>query len=79
MLKGKTALITGSTSGIGLGVARTLAAEGANVVLNGFGDAEEMERIRKEMAETHTSKSGCGRPRRKLRIMPIATKTAPPM
>ena len=39
MLKGKTALITGSTSGIGLGIAKALAAQGAKVVLNGFGDA----------------------------------------
>ena len=40
MLKGKTALVTGSTSGIGLGVALCLARQGANIVLNGFGDAE---------------------------------------
>ena len=40
MLKGKTALITGSTSGIGLGMAQCLARQGANVVLNGFGDAQ---------------------------------------
>lgn len=39
-LKGKTALVTGSTSGIGLGIALSLARQGANIVLNGFGDAE---------------------------------------
>ena len=40
MLKNKTALVTGSTSGIGLGIAKSLARQGANIVLNGFGDAE---------------------------------------
>ena len=40
MLKGKTALVTGSTSGIGLGIAKVLAQQGANIVLNGFGDHE---------------------------------------
>src|SRR5436305_13337036 len=40
MLKGKTALVTGSTSGIGLGLAKALARQGANIVLNGFGDVE---------------------------------------
>jgi len=45
-LKGKIALVTGSTSGIGLGIARAFASEGANVMLNGFGDAAEIEKIR---------------------------------
>ena len=50
MLKGKTALITGSTSGIGLAIARAMAGEGANVVLNGFGDKAEIETLRAELA-----------------------------
>ncbi len=46
MLKGKTALITGSTSGIGLGVAQGFAAQGINIVMNGFGDQDEIEKER---------------------------------
>jgi len=53
MFIGKTALVTGSTSGIGLGIAQTLAAQGASVILNGFGDTQELERLRAGMAERH--------------------------
>jgi len=50
-LKGKTAIVTGSTSGIGLAYARAFAAEGANVVINGFGDADAIETARAELEQ----------------------------
>ena len=50
MLKGKNAVITGSTSGIGLGIAEGFAKEGINLVLNGFGDAAEIEKLRAGLA-----------------------------
>ena len=53
MLKGKSALITGSTSGIGLSIATALAAEGCNVMLNGLGDAAEIEALRAGLADAH--------------------------
>jgi len=53
VLKGKTAVITGSTSGIGLTIANGLAAEGANIVLNGFGDAAAIERARAAIESDH--------------------------
>lgn len=50
MLKGKAAVVTGSTSGIGLGIARALAGAGCHVMLNGFGEAKEIERERTQIA-----------------------------
>ena len=54
-LTGKTALVTGSTSGIGLAIARALAGEGARVILNGFGDAGEIEKLKAELGATHSA------------------------
>jgi 3-hydroxybutyrate dehydrogenase len=53
MLQGKTAVVTGSTSGIGLGIADALAAAGCDVMLNGFGEPPAIERLRTGLAERH--------------------------
>ncbi len=53
MLSKKVALVTGSTSGIGLGIARALAQQGADIMLNGFGDAAAIAQLQKELASAH--------------------------
>ncbi|MBY0356073.1 MAG: SDR family NAD(P)-dependent oxidoreductase, partial [Rickettsiales bacterium] len=53
MLKGKSAIVTGSTSGIGLGIAHVLASHGANLVINGFGDAASIEAERVGIEKKH--------------------------
>jgi NADP-dependent 3-hydroxy acid dehydrogenase YdfG len=67
MIQGKVAIVTGSTSGIGLAVARQLARAGARVVLNGFGDSAEIEKLRESLAAefgvpVRYSKADMGKP-----------------
>jgi 3-hydroxybutyrate dehydrogenase len=57
MLKGKSALVTGSTSGIGLAIARALAAQGANITINGFGDKAAIEKERASLEKDFAVKS----------------------
>lgn len=57
MLKGKNAIVTGSTSGIGLGIAHALAAQGANMMINGFGEAAAIEKERKALETTYGVKA----------------------
>ena len=80
MLKGKAALVTGSTSGIGLGIAEAFAREGANIVLNGFGDPAEIERLRGDLAKRHGVKvlyqgADMSRPEAVAQMMQAAAET----
>jgi 3-hydroxybutyrate dehydrogenase len=56
MLKGRSAIVTGSTSGIGLGIAQALAAQGANVLLNGFGNVPEIKKLAAKMEAEYAVK-----------------------
>jgi 3-hydroxybutyrate dehydrogenase len=58
VLQGKAAVVTGSTSGIGLGIATALAAQGSAIMLNGFGDTGAIERLTRDLAERHGVKVG---------------------
>ena len=60
MLQGKTAIVTGSTSGIGLAIAEALAAAGCNLMLNGFGDPGEIEKLRAGIAQRHRIEAAYG-------------------
>lgn len=79
ILKGKTALVTGSTSGIGLGIARSLAAAGANIVVNGFGDSAEIHALRASMEQefgiqTSYSDADMSKPEQITAMMEAATQ-----
>jgi NAD(P)-dependent dehydrogenase (short-subunit alcohol dehydrogenase family) len=70
MLKSKVAVVTGSTSGIGLGIAHALAAAGADLVINGFGERPAIEKLRQEMAAGR--RAVCNRVKRLRLATPVA-------
>ncbi len=79
-LQGRVAVVTGSTSGIGLGVAGALAAEGAAIMLNGFGDPAQIEQMRASLAQAHGVRVGyhaadMGRPEEIASLMAAAAET----
>jgi NAD(P)-dependent dehydrogenase (short-subunit alcohol dehydrogenase family) len=61
MSKGKVAFVTGPTSGIGLGIARALAAAGADLMINGFGEAAAIDKLRREIAAAHGARVASSR------------------
>lgn len=79
MLKSKVAVVTGSTSGIGLGIARGLAAAGADVMINGFGEAAAIEKLRREITAAHGvrvafSDADLSKPADATRLIELATR-----
>jgi 3-hydroxybutyrate dehydrogenase len=76
LLTGKTALVTGSTSGIGLGIAKSLAMHGANIVLNGFGDVDAAKRVFRDIdAEVGYHPADMSKPEQIADMMAYAERT----
>jgi len=76
MLTGKTALVTGSTSGIGLGIAKVLATHGANIVLNGFGDIDAAKAVFADLdSEIGYHPADMSKPEQIADMMAYATRT----
>jgi 3-hydroxybutyrate dehydrogenase len=76
LLTGKTALVTGSTSGIGLGIAKSLAMHGANIVLNGFGDVDAAKRVFRDIdAEIGYHPADMSKPEQIADMMAYAERT----
>ncbi len=78
ILEGKVALVTGSTSGIGLSIARALAAEGASVMLNGFGDAAEIKALCAQLGAIHDGADLADPPAIEAMLARCASELGPP-